>query len=38
MLGVTDFSVGINYFLPSLEKLLGELPELKDFPFDEWVP
>ena len=37
LLGVTDFSTGIDRFLLGFEELLGEVSKLEDFSFDEQV-
>ena len=37
MLRVTYFSASVDNFLASFEKFLGELSELKNFSFNEWV-
>ena len=37
MLGVVDLGVRVDHFLLGFEELLGELSELMDFPFNEWV-
>jgi hypothetical protein len=37
LLGMADFSARVDHFLLGLEELLGEVSELKDFSFNEWV-
>ena len=38
LLGVADFSAGVDCFLSSFEKLLSELSKLEDLSFNEWIP
>ena len=37
MLGVAYLRACINYLLSGFEEFLGELSELENFSFDEWV-
>ena len=37
LLGVTNFSTGIDHFLSCLLEFLGQLSKLEDLSFDEWV-
>ena len=38
VLGMAYLRTGVDYFLSGFEELLGELSELENLSFDEWVP